>query len=177
LALGAQGKFFARALDTNIKSQTEIFVEAARFKGTSIIEILQNCVIFNDGVYDVLTDKEHREDRQIFLKHGEKMIFGKEHNKGIVLDGFELKVVTIGENGYTMDDILTHDAKMTNPFIHSMLIEMSYPTHPIAFGVIRAVENSTYETKLENQIADVKSNSKIQTVEDLLNSGDTWTVE
>jgi 2-oxoglutarate ferredoxin oxidoreductase subunit beta len=177
LVLGAQGKFFARSLDTNIKLQTEIFVEAAQFKGASVVEILQNCVIFNDGAYDILTDKEHRDDRQIFLKHGEKMLFGKDNNKGIVLDGFELKVVTLGEDGYTIDDILVHDAKTHNPFVHMMLVEMGYPTHPVAFGVIRAVESSTYETKLEQQIAEVKAGSKIQSVDDLLNSGDTWTVK
>ena len=177
LVLGAQGKFFARSLDSNIKLQTEIFVEAAQFKGTSVVEVLQNCVIFNDGAYDIITDKDHREERQIFLKHGEKMLFGKDNNKGIVLDGFKLKVVTIGEDGYTLDDILTHDAKTQNPFIHMMLIGMKYPNYPIAFGVIRAVEGSTYEAKLEQQIADVKANSNIQCVDDLLNSGDTWTVE
>jgi 2-oxoglutarate ferredoxin oxidoreductase subunit beta len=177
LVLGAQGKFFARSLDTNIKLQTEIFVEAAQFKGAAVVEILQNCVIFNDGAYDILTDKDHRDDRQIFLKHGEKMIFGKDNNKGIVLDGFQLKVVTIGEDGYTIDDVLTHDAKTENPFIHVMLVGMTYPTHPVAFGVIRAVESSTYEAKLEQQIVEVKANSKIHTVDELLNSGDTWVVE
>ncbi|MDR0364450.1 MAG: 2-oxoacid:ferredoxin oxidoreductase subunit beta [Bacteroidales bacterium] len=178
LVLGAQGKFFARAMDTHIKLQTEIFVEAAQFTGASVIEILQNCVIFNDGAYDLLTDKEHREDRQIFLKHGEKMIFGKEKNKGLILDGFKLKAVTIGEDGYTMDDILVHNAKTQNPFIHMMLIGMSYPEYPVAFGIIRAVETSdNYASKLERQMNDVKAKSKIHTMDELLNSGDTWTVE
>jgi 2-oxoglutarate ferredoxin oxidoreductase subunit beta len=177
LVIGAQGMFFARSLDTNIKLQTEIFFEAAKIKGPSVVEVLHNCVIFNDGAYDILTDKEHRDDRQIFLKHGEKMIFGKERNKGIVLDGFRLKAVTIGEDGYTIDDILTHDAHSYSPFIQMMLVGMSYPTHPVAFGIIRSVERNTYETKLEQQIAEVKAAGKIQCVDDLLNSGDTWTVE
>jgi len=177
LVLGSHGKFFARALDTNVKLQTEIFVESAQFKGAAVVEILQNCVIFNDGAYDILTDKDYRDDRQIFLKHGEKMLFGKDNSKGIVLDGFQLKVVTIGEDGYTLDDVLTHDAKTENPFIHMMLVGMNYPTHPVAFGVIRSVESSTYEAKLEQQIAEVSANSKIHTLDELMNSGDTWMVE
>jgi len=106
LVIGAEGNFFARSLDANIKHMTETFIEADKFKGASVVEVLQNCVIYNDKTHAWITDKEHKEDRQLYLKHGEKMIFGKEKNKGIVLDHGHLKVVTIGENGFTEDDIL-----------------------------------------------------------------------
>jgi len=177
LAIGAQGKFFARAIDTNIKLATEIFVEAAKFQGTSVVEILQNCIIFNDKAFGYLSDKEHREDRQIILRHGEPMIFGKNKDKGLILEGMHLKVAKIGENGITEKDILIHDAYEEIPFLHVMLVNMSYPNFPVAFGVIRAVSDSVYDQRIEEQIANVKAKSNIKCVDDMLNSGNTWDVE
>ena len=83
LVIGAKGKFFARTIDTNIALSTQIYAEAEKHKGTSVVEVLQNCVIFNDGVHDVVADKEVRDDRTIILKHGQPMIFGKGNNKGL----------------------------------------------------------------------------------------------
>ncbi len=177
LVLGAQGKFFARTLDNNVKLTTNVLIEAAQFKGTSMVEILQNCVIYNDGCHKAITDREHKADRQLILEHGKPMIFGKNNDKGLILDGWKLKVVTIGENGITQDDILVHDAHTKEPFMHLMLANMSYPDYPVAFGVIRAVADTTYDDKVEKQIAYVQENSKIKNMDDLLNSGDTWAVE
>ncbi|MCD6178958.1 MAG: 2-oxoacid:ferredoxin oxidoreductase subunit beta [Bacteroidales bacterium] len=176
LVLGAEGKYFARSIDVNMKLTQEILLNAQNHKGTSIVEILQNCVIFSNGVHSFYTDKETKLDRQLILRHGEKMIFGKNNDKGIVLDGLKLKVVTIGENGVSEDDILTHDAHEESPFLHWMLIHMKGPDFPIALGVIREVKASTYEQKMEDQIAEVKANSSIKNVNDLLHSGSTWTV-
>ncbi|HAN77353.1 MAG TPA: 2-oxoacid:ferredoxin oxidoreductase subunit beta [Bacteroidales bacterium] len=176
LVIGSNGRFFARSIDTNVKMCEDIFVEAANFKGTSMVEVLQNCVIFNDGAHDTINDKEHREDRQILVKHGEKLIFGKNRDKGLVLDGLKLKVITIGENGYTLDHVITHDAKEEDPTLHLALSNMAYPNFPVAFGVIRAVEDITYEQAVVNQIEAVKAQSKIKTMNDLLFSGSTWEV-
>ena len=110
LALGARGNFFARAIDVDLKNTTEILAASARHKGASVTEVLVNCVIFNDGIHKKIVDKEFRADRTIFLRHGEKMLFGKDNEKGIVLDGLKLKAVTIGQDGYTLDDVLVHDA-------------------------------------------------------------------
>lgn len=176
LVLGAEGKYFARTIDVNMKLTQEILLDAENHQGTSIIEILQNCVIFSDAVHGFYTNKEHKLDRQLILHHGEKMIFGKENDKGLVLDGLKLKVVKIGENGVTEDDILVHDAHEESPFLHWMLIHMKGPDFPIALGVIRAVKATVYEQKLENQIAEAKAKSPIKNMNDLLNSGSTWTV-
>jgi 2-oxoglutarate/2-oxoacid ferredoxin oxidoreductase subunit beta len=176
LTLGANGKFFARSIDTNVGLSTEVFVAAAKHKGTSIIEVLQNCIIFNDGIHNHILDKGHKEERTIILRHGEPMIFGKERDKGLVLEGLKLKVVRIGKDGYTRDKILVHDAHSENPGIHYMLANMNYPEYPVAFGVIRAVEAPTYEEMTERQIEDVKSKATIKCVDDLLMSGSTWTV-
>jgi 2-oxoglutarate ferredoxin oxidoreductase subunit beta len=176
LVLGSNGHFFARSIDVNMKLSHDIMVEAEGFKGTSIIEILQNCVIFADKTHSWYTDKAEKLDRQLVLKHGEKMIYGKNNDKGIMLDGMDLKVVTIGENGVTEDDILVHDAHKESPFLHWMLINMKGPDFPIALGVIRAVKGTVYEEKMEKQIEEQKAISKIHSMNDLLNSGATWTV-
>ena len=111
LTFGARGTFFSRLLYVDLKNSQSAILAAARHKGTSVVECLVNCVIFNDGTHKEIADKENRADRTIFLRHGEKMLFGKENEKGLVLDGLKLKVVTIGQDGYTLDDILVHDAK------------------------------------------------------------------
>jgi 2-oxoglutarate ferredoxin oxidoreductase subunit beta len=176
LVIGAQGRFFARAIDNNVKMCAKIFTEAAQFKGTSVIEVLQNCVIYNDKAHGLLTDKAHKEDRQLHLEHGKPMIFGKERNKGIVLDGLKLKVVTIGENGISDKDILVHDAHDDNPILHHMISNMSQPDFPVAMGIIRAVQTETYEEKLNLQMEHVKKSSSIKSMKDLLYSGNTWQV-
>ena len=176
LVIGAQGKFFARSIDTNIQLSQEIFVEAAGSEGTSVIEILQNCVIFNDKTHAEITDKAHKDERQIILKHGEPMIFGKDRDKGLVLDGLKLKVVKIGENGITEKDILVHNATENNPGIHLMLANMRYPNYPVALGVIRNVTAPTYERAVEAQIQKVKKTSPMKCLDDLLHSGNTWEV-
>jgi len=176
LVIGANGRFFARTIDYNINLSTEVYKEAALFKGTSVVEVLQNCVIFNDGIHSNVTDKEVRDDRTIILHHGEPIIFGKDNDKGIILDGLKLKVVKLGENGITEKNILVHDAHEPNPGIHYMLAGMKYPEYPVALGVIRSVESQTYDSAITEQIDKVKSKSSIKCVDDLLHSGSTWEV-
>lgn len=176
LVIGAKGKFFARTVDANVTLSTQIYIEAARHKGASVIEVLQNCVIFNDGIHDKVTAREVRDDRTLILKHGEPMIFGKDNDRGLILDGLKLKVVKIGESGITEKDILVHDAAEPNPGIQYMLANMRYPEYPVALGVIRAVPGPTYEAELENQIEQVKGKSRIRCMDDLLNSGSVWEV-
>ena len=177
LVIGAKGKFFARTIDTNISLSTQIFIEAAKHKGTSVVEILQNCVIFNDGIHDDVAGKEVRDERTIILKQGQPMIFGKENNKGLILDGLKLKVVKIGENGITEKDLIVHDATEPNPGIQYMLANMRYPEYPVAFGIIRSVEGLTYDSSVHGQIKDIRQKSKIKCMDDLLMSGSTWKVE
>jgi len=112
----------------------------------------------------------------IVLRHGEKMVFGKNRDKGLILSGLSLKVVTIGQGGFTMDDILVHDAYNPNPGVHMMLANMEYPDYPVALGVIRNVKDSTYDDNVRDQVLEVMKTAKIKSVDDLLNSGDTWEV-
>ena len=179
LTFGARGTFFARAIDVDIKNQTDVMVEAARHKGTSVVEVLQNCVIFNDGIHNRISDRNWKADNTLVLNHGEKMIFGKEENKGIVLDGWNLKAVTIGEDGYTLDDVLVHDATARDNTLHRKLALMDTADGlPVALGVIRSVKEPTYEREYEKQIEEVQMmTSKRSFTEFLLNSSNIWEVK
>ncbi|MDT8400242.1 MAG: 2-oxoacid:ferredoxin oxidoreductase subunit beta [Bacteroidales bacterium] len=173
LVIGAKGKFFARTIDSNVQLSTEVYKLAALHEGTSVVETLQNCVIFNDGAHKQLSDRETRDDNTIILRQGEPMIFGKNRDKGLRLDGMKMKVVTLGK-GITEKDILVHDAEENNPGIHTMLANMRNPGFPVALGVIRSVSAPTYDMALRGQIAKVQKGRKIKNVDDLLKSGSTW---
>ena len=177
LVLGARGTYFARSIDVELKLTQDIMLESAKHDGTAVVEVLVNCVIFNDKTHWNLVDREHMADRTIVLKHGEPMIFGKERDKGLMLDGIKLKVVKLGENGITEKDLLVHDAHEENTGLQSMLIDMQSPEYPVALGVIRAVKDTTYDYNVRDQIADVRAKSPIQCMDDLLVSGATWEVE
>jgi 2-oxoglutarate ferredoxin oxidoreductase subunit beta len=177
VVLGARGTFFARSLDMEVKLTAEIMVASAKHDGTAVTEILQNCVIFNDKTHAEITGKAVREDRTIVLRHGEPMIFGHNRDKGLILDGLRLKVVRIGEKGTTEKDLLVHDAKEANPGIHMMLVNMQYPDFPVALGVIRAVEDKTYDDSVRDQVLSLQSVATIKNVDDLLHSGTTWEVD
>lgn len=177
LVLGAQGTFFARVVDTNPKLMTEVMFEAAKHDGTSVVEILENCVIFNDGAHQSITTKDLREDHMLILRNGEPMIFGKNKDKGIRLNGTRLEVVQIGVNGITEDDILVHDQYEQDPGVHLMLAKMALPLFPVAMGVIRSAMFPTYDDMVEEQIKAAKASSPIKCVDDLLNSGDTWEIK
>lgn len=177
LILGARGTFFARSLDSELKLSQEIMLLAAKHDGTSVMEMLVNCVIFNDGTHQAISDRATRSERTIVLRHGEPMIFGENRDKGLMLDGLKLKVVKIGENGITEKDILVHDAHTDNIGIHSMLVDMKYPEYPVALGVIRAVADKTYDDNVRDQVIEVREKAKIKTVDQLLHSGATWEVK
>jgi len=177
LAIGAQGSFFARVVDTNPKLMQKIFTEAEEHRGTSLIEILQNCVIFNDKTFADITNKDVKLDAQLFLEDGKAMIFGSENNKGIILNGFKLEVVTVGKNGVTEEDILVHDSTEYDPTLHAMLARMRPPEFPAALGIIRKVNRPTFDEGLLSQLEYEKENAKFNTVDELLKSGDTWSIE
>src|SRR5210317_285951 len=164
LALGAQARFFARLGGNSPKEMTNLFIEAEKFKGTSLIEILQNCVIFNDGCFTHVTDKKVKEDKQLFVENGKPMIFGKEKDKGLVLNGLKLEVVTIGENGVSEDDILVHDAKCEDNTLQQMLVKLEYP---LVTGVIRSYEDELFEEREARLTEDVRKNSKFSSVDEL----------
>ena len=177
LTIGARGKFFARAIDSDVKNSPDILLAAAKHKGASVVEFILNCVIFNDGIYDSIIHREVRADRTIFLRHGEKMIFGKDNNRGLVQDGFHLKAVTIGEDGYTLDDVLIHDSATSDPTLHLKLALMDGIDLPLALGIIRDVEAPTYEEEVEKQIEEVKAKKPVKNLREYLLTRDVWEVK
>ncbi|MFZ9002419.1 MAG: 2-oxoacid:ferredoxin oxidoreductase subunit beta [Robiginitalea sp.] len=174
LAIGAQARFYARVAGNTPKELTEIFIAAEKFNGTSLIEVLQNCVIFNNGCFTEFTDKNVREDRQLHVEHGQPMIFGKDRDKGLILKGLKLEVVTIGENGVTEEDILVHDAHEQDPTLHQMLVRLQFP---LVTGLIRSYDDVTLEQREDALTAQVKANSDFVRTDDLFFSGETYKVE
>lgn len=177
LVFGARGTFFGRSLDVELKTSQEVLVAAARHRGASVVEMLQNCVIFNQGIYSFVSDRELRPDHTIHLRHGEKMLFDKEMNKGLVQDGFLLKAVTIGEDGYTIDDVLTHDAHCQSNFLHQQLAMMDGKSLPLAIGVIRDVEAPVYEEEVDKQTHNVEERKHFGSLRDMIMAGETWEVK
>ncbi len=178
LCFGARGNFFARGIDITLDVTRDIMVAAARHKGASVVEVLQNCVIFNNGIHNYITDKELRPEHTIVLRHGEKMLFGKEMQRGLVQDGFGLKAVTIGEDGYTLDDILVHDAHCAQNFLHQQLAMMDGHELPVALGVIRDYEAPSYETEVANQVEEVKAKKGYGSLRDMiLSTCDSWEIK
>ena len=179
LVIGAKGSFFARSVDMEVMLSKECMIQAAKHHGMSVLEVLQNCVIFNDKTHALYAgDKATRAEHTITLKHGEKMLFGANKDKGLVFENMKLKVVTVGEDGYTLDDVLVHNAHEKDTTLHMMLAAMKYPEYPVALGVIRSVEDPiVYDQAVQQQVDEVKAKSKIHSVDDLLHSGETWEVE
>ncbi len=177
LVFGARGNFFARSIDVDLPTAQEVMVAAARHKGTSVVEMLQNCVIFNNGIHNHITDREFREERTIHLRHGEKMLFGKNKEKGLVRDGFLLKAVEIGKDGYTIDDVVVHDAHTPSNFLHQQLAMMDGYSLPLAVGVIRDVESPVYNEEVDRQIEEVRAKKGFSTLRDMILAGEHWVVK
>lgn len=177
LCFGARGNFFARSYDVALDATRECMVAAARHKGTAVVEVLQNCVIFNNGIHSYITDKDQRADHTIYLRHGEKMLFGKDNRKGLVQDGFLLKAVTIGEDGYTIDDVLVHDAHCKSNFLQQQLAMMDGHDLPVAFGVIRDYEAPVYDQEVDRQTREIQAKMGFSGLRDLvLKTHETWEI-
>ena len=179
LVLGARGTFFARTLDVDMPTTVDCMIAAHQHKGASIIECLVNCVIFNNGTHGWIADRETRSDRSIVLKHGEKMIFGKEKDKGLALDynqGLIPQLIVVPANDAR---VLTHDATLQDPTLHRMLAMMGQEgdtTLPIALGVIRNVEAESYDMAVNQQINEVREKSKAKTFDQLTATLEQWEI-
>ena len=178
LCFGARGNFFARAVATDAPGTIEILKAAYQHKGASVCEILQHCVIFNNGAYDDVYNKDGRAKRAIYVQHGKPLVFGENNEFGLVQEGFGLKIVEIGKDGVTMDDILVHDAHCQDNTLQLKLALMGDGDgFPVALGVIRDVEAPTYDEAVAAQIEEVKAKKPYHTFEELLLTNDTWEVK
>ena len=178
LCFGARGRFFARSVATDGAETVEILKAAYHHKGASVCEILQNCVIFNNGAYDPIYTKEGRHKNAIYVRHGEPLVFGEHNEYGLVQDGFGLKVVKIGENGVTVNDILVHDAHCADNTLQLKLAMMDNEHgFPVALGVIRDVVAPTYDVAVNEQIEEVKAKKPYHNFSELLETNDIWEVK
>ncbi|MFW5595215.1 MAG: 2-oxoacid:ferredoxin oxidoreductase subunit beta [Prevotella sp.] len=178
LCFGARGRFFARPAANDSAETIKILKAAYYHKGAAVCEILQNCMIFNNGAWDNVYTKEGRARNSIYVEHGKKLTFGPNNEYGLVQQGFGLKVVEIGKDGYTLDDVLVHDAHCLDNTLQLKLAMMDNEHgFPVAFGVIRDVEAPTYDQALNDQIEEVKAKKPYHNFMELLETNDIWTVE
>ena len=177
LVIGAKGTFFARSIDMEVNLTKECLIAAAKHQGMSVTEVLQNCVIFNDGTHASVATKEGRAKNAIYLEHGKPMLFGENKEFGLMQEGFGLKVVKLGENGITEKDILIHDAHCQDNTLQLKLALMEGPDFPIALGVIRDVDAPTYNDAVVEQIEEIKGKKKYHNFQELLMTNETWEVK
>ena len=189
LVLGARGTFYARTLDVDMPTTVDCMVQAQQHKGASVIECLVNCVIFNNGTHDWINNRDSRAERTILLKHGEKMIFGVNKDKGLALDytqGLIPRLIVVAADD---ERVLVHNAKEADPTLHRMLALMGQERYldtnhdgqgddlPIALGVIRDVEVESYDQAVNNQIKEVQEKSKVKTFDELLQTLEHWDID
>ena len=178
LCFGARGNFFARSFDVALDTTRECMVAAARHKGAAVVEVLQNCVIFNNGIHAYFADKENRDDHTILLRHGEKMLFGKNNEKGLVRVGFAIRAVELGRDGWTIDDVLVHDAHSRENFMHQQLAMMDGHELPLALGVIRDVPSLVYDQEVNRQTDEISASKGYSSLRDLiLKTKETWEIK
>ncbi len=175
LALGAEATFVARSIDAHVVHLGETLKRAAAHKGTSLVEVYQNCNVFNDGAMAYAQEKAQRADNVIELEHGKPLIYGKDRDKGIRLVGTRLEAVSLATT--PVDDLLIHDEKDPNPSMQMMLARMRYPEMPEPIGVLRAVAGvPTYDDMINHQVAVAKAKRGVGDLQALVSSGETWTV-
>ena len=173
-ALSAGATFIARTFDLDAKGMQEIFKEAAKHKGTSFVEIYQNCNIFNDGTFSAIYERSVREDRILRLKHGEVLVFGKDKNKGIRMRGLKPVIVDLDKD-FNEKDLLIHDQFCEDSTLANLLSGFDYPDFPVPMGIIRQVESPTYGEKIEEQIKSQIEKKGIGNLEKLLRGNHAWT--
>jgi 2-oxoglutarate/2-oxoacid ferredoxin oxidoreductase subunit beta len=176
VALAAEASFIARSVDTHTEHLQETLERAGRHHGSAFVEVLQNCNIFNDGAFRDFTDREVREDRTLVLQHGQPMVFGKDRDKGIRLNGLRPEVVQLG-NGIAEEDLLVHDETTADPYLAYMLSRMWWPEFPVPVGVLRRIERATHDQLVSAQIDDARARQGAGDLDELLREGETWVVE
>jgi len=176
-AIGAEASFIARTVDTDPKHMIEIFRAAHAHQGTSFIEIFQNCVIYNNHVWEEIYGREARAEQILYLEEGKPLIYGSERNKGIRLNGLKPEVVTLGEGGVSEDDLVVHDSGTDNPLYTTLLSQLVHPDFPTPSGIFHAQERPTYEGAIEEQIQSATEAKGPGDLQSLLKGAGSWVVE
>ena len=172
LALAAEATFVARTIDVDVNHMSEVLERAAAHQGAAFVEIYQNCKVYNDGVFGYATDTSLKMDSTIYLEHGRPLLFGKDRNQGLRLNGFEPEVVTLG-HGIAMDDLLIHDEKSAEPILAFLLSRLIAPEFPECLGVFRAVQRPTHQQRLD---ASFGQGEAPRALESILAGDESWLV-
>jgi 2-oxoglutarate ferredoxin oxidoreductase subunit beta len=174
-AIGAGATFIARSLDIDTKHLVDTLERANNHRGTSFVEVYQNCIVYNDHAFSGFADKSARPDRTIQLEQGKPLVFGKEQNRGIKLNGTRPEVVDLWSG--KDEDLLVHDERRDDPAIAFILAQMEHPEFPVPLGVFRAVEHPTYDELMERQVQEAVTRQGDGDLAAMFAEGDTWTVE
>jgi len=175
IAIAAEVTFIARCVDVDVQAMQHVLRRAAEHKGTAFVEIYQDCAVYNRRAYEFASDRKTKLDNVLYLEHGRPMIFGKHRNKGIRLNGTTPEIVELGK-GITIDDLLIHDERASQPTLAYLLSRMHFPEFPEPLGIFREVEAPTYEDLLMGQIDAATKKLGEGTLETLFDAGGTWTV-
>jgi 2-oxoglutarate ferredoxin oxidoreductase subunit beta len=176
LALAAGATFVARSVDVDQEHLSGVLRRAALHRGTAFVEIYQNCVTFNEGSFDFLTDRETRDEHRLLLEDGKPLLFGKDHNRGIRFLESGPEIITVGEQGLTEADCAVHDVRRASSAAAYRLAELAPPDFPVPLGVFRAVEAPSYDALSEELSLTARQRSGQGNLERLLASGTTWTI-
>jgi len=174
-ALAAEASFVARTYDSNPKHMAEVFRHAQDHKGTSFVEVLQNCVIFNKDPYDAFYSRKVRDDEMIHLEDGEPLVFGSEVKQGIFREGWNLVRKKLDETT-SSENLIVHDSRNASNAYVGLLTELEHPLFPVPVGVFRRQERPTYEAQLWDQVEQAKRQKGAGKLEDLFMQGETWQV-
>jgi 2-oxoglutarate/2-oxoacid ferredoxin oxidoreductase subunit beta len=175
VAIAAEATFVARSVDVHIKHLGETLKRAAEHKGTSFVEVYQDCNVFNHNAWDYITENKFKNDNILELNHGEPLIFGKERNKGIRLNGWNPEVVNLDD--VSKDELLVHNEKIDSNSFAFLLSRLRHPFFPEPIGVFRSIERSTYDDSINAQVNEARSSQGIGDLGKLINSGETWVVK
>jgi 2-oxoglutarate ferredoxin oxidoreductase subunit beta len=176
LAIGAEATFVARTIDVDVAHLTATLTRAAAHKGTAFVEVYQNCVVFNNGVFEYATDKKIKADNLLYLEHGRPLIFGRDSNQGIRLHGWTPERVSMA-SGITADDLIIHDERAEQPTLAYLLSRMAMPEFPEPVGVFRCVQKPTYDAVVTHQIEQETQMRGPGNLQKLLTGSETWVVE
>jgi 2-oxoglutarate ferredoxin oxidoreductase subunit beta len=176
-ALGAEATFIARTIDTNPKHMMQTFKAAHAHQGVSFVEILQNCVIFNDKTWDPVYGRQNRDDNLLHLQAGEPMVFGKEEKKGIVWNGSQPEIISLGDSTPEEKNVMVHTPDRPGSLYTAMLAEMTFPNFPTPIGVLRKVEKPTYDAQINQQVDEaIDQRDGKADLQELINGANTWKV-
>ena len=174
LALASGASFVARTVDANPKEMQAVFLAAARHKGTSVVEVLTNCIIFNDGAFFDYENKKQRPNATIALADGEPLLFGDKKQMGLVQEGFSLKKVDLSQNPGLKDKVLRHNSQGGGEGLQELLARLEYPKMPLATGIIRQLEIPVYEDEANFVEMEALKAKGAPSLDKILKGDETW---